>query len=368
MLAQMRIFDTFPFDGELSLLEHRLAETADLVDAFVIVEAGETFQGLPKSMTFADNRTRFAAYDHKIRYVSLPRLGAQGTDPWRREQIQRDAIHFALGDAGPDDIVLILDADEVPSRELLIRLRQDGLDAPRRLLMTRHYQAVDRLGPRSPCCPDPFAPFAFAHPRLRPGAWDDLAIDWFSRSGVAAPFRTLMSNEGGGRRSLFDVRRTAPSAGGFPDAGRHLCFVDPSARPLYKLGRNAHGELASMRGDPAAHLARCERDDLHHRGWWYAEQPTGPLPEDLKRLVARVPELNCKSRPARAPIRIASRTWAWLRLWNGLSNTAVRAVDRCWDWVWPALAIGLMGFDCARSLAAHAPAKRRKAAAGHFQG
>jgi hypothetical protein len=54
----MRIFDTFPFDGELDLLEHRLAETYDLVDAFVLVEAAQTYSGAPKELTFAANRDR----------------------------------------------------------------------------------------------------------------------------------------------------------------------------------------------------------------------------------------------------------------------------------------------------------------------
>ena len=54
----------------------------------------------------------------KIRLVTLPRLGLPDTSAWRREQTQRDAIHVALGDAMPDDVVLILDADDIPSRGL----------------------------------------------------------------------------------------------------------------------------------------------------------------------------------------------------------------------------------------------------------
>ena len=52
----MRIFDTFPFDGELALLEHRLAETYELVDVFVLVEAAETYSGAAKELTFARHR------------------------------------------------------------------------------------------------------------------------------------------------------------------------------------------------------------------------------------------------------------------------------------------------------------------------
>ena len=57
-MAGMRIFDTFLFDGELSLLAHRLAETSDLVDVYVLVEAGETFRGEAKRLAFAEARER----------------------------------------------------------------------------------------------------------------------------------------------------------------------------------------------------------------------------------------------------------------------------------------------------------------------
>ena len=56
----MRIFDTFPFDGELDLLTHHLAEVHHLVDVFVIVEAGQTYQGEAKPCTFAAHRDRSA--------------------------------------------------------------------------------------------------------------------------------------------------------------------------------------------------------------------------------------------------------------------------------------------------------------------
>ena len=347
-MAGMRIFDTFLFDGELSLLAHRLAETSDLVDVYVLVEAGETFRGEAKRLAFAEARERFAAYATQIRHVRLPRLGSSTTDPWTREKNQRDAVTLALSDAAADDIILILDADEIPSRELLKNLRTEGLDRPRRLLMTRHYEAIDRLGPRSPCCRDPYAPFAFAHRRLRAGGWEDLAIDWFSRSGVAAPYRALLPTAGdlrAGGMSVHELRRTAPLAGALPDAGRHLCFVDPAAHPSLKLGRVAHDELAGKRATSIEHLARCRRYAVHHRGWWYAEQPNGELPADLQRLHQLLAQRHDTKRHS-DPMRRMVRTWAWLRTWTVLTDDFVNSVDRHFETLAPVLAVPLLALDC----------------------
>ena len=355
----MRIFDTFLFDGELSLLEHRLAETADLVDVYVLVEAGETFRGEPKPLAFAAARSRFAAYEAKIRHVQLPRLGPASTDAWSREKNQRDAVLFALQDAAADDIILILDADEIPSRSLLEKLRTNGLDHARRLLMTRHYETLDRIAPRSPCCPDPYAPFPFAHRRMRPGSWDALAIDWFSRSGVAAPYRDLLSERNGQATSVHELRRSVAVAGALPDAGRHLCFVDPAANPSRKLGRMAHAELAGDRAQSVEHLVRCRRYGIHHRGWWYAERPTGELPLDLQRLCRRIPSLVVADGSS-APIRRLVRTWAWLRTWKALPDWTANNIDRRFDAWWPLLAMPLLLLDAIGIIAAGVARRRAR--------
>ena len=48
----MKIYDCFPFYNEFALLEWRLKMLYDLVDCFVIVEAGQTHQGKPKPYHF----------------------------------------------------------------------------------------------------------------------------------------------------------------------------------------------------------------------------------------------------------------------------------------------------------------------------
>jgi beta-1,4-mannosyl-glycoprotein beta-1,4-N-acetylglucosaminyltransferase len=338
----VRIFDTFPFDGELDLLEFRLRETFDLVDHFVLVEAAQTYRGTAKPFTFADNKDRFAWAGEKIRHVRLAGLGHASASPRERAAVQRNAARLALRDAAPDDLILLLDVDEIPSRALLQSLRAGGLDRPRRLTMTRHYGFADALGPSSPCCPNLADPFPVSTARPRPGSWQAIAARWHGQSGVAAPVRALDG------RTPFDLRFGLPLGDAIPDAGRHFTSVDPSTRLERKLSRVFHEEYDGPRETAPDHLARCRRYGVHHRGWWYAERPSGPLPEDLGRLLSAYPGLAAPpSRPALA--RRLVRSWSWLRLWKRLPDRAVGAVDRNFEYLAPLLALPLLLCDLGRA-------------------
>jgi len=327
-LSERKIIDAFLFDSELTLLEHRFAETFDLVDIYIIIEAGETFQGKAKPLTFSIHRDRFNKYASKIRLVALPRLGDAGATPWERERVQRDAALYALRDANVNDILLLLDADEIPSRPVLLRLRAEGLAGSRRLMMTRHYEAVDMLGPRSPCCPAADDPFPFALRRLRPPCWNTLGYEWHSKSGVALSMSAVIGKDPINWKSPFTLRRAAPFDGALTNAGRHLCFVDPSCLPERKLGRVAHAEFATERSQWTVHLARCRRYAIHHRGWWYAERPVGKLPEDLSRLIQNYPDIRTNAKLPWFILRRVVRAWASLRCWQGLSDSFVQFIDR----------------------------------------
>jgi beta-1,4-mannosyl-glycoprotein beta-1,4-N-acetylglucosaminyltransferase len=338
----VRIFDTFPLDGELDLLEFRLKETFDLVDHFILVEAGETYRGAPKPFTFADHEARFGWARGKIRHVRLAGLGPPSANPRDRAAVQRNAIRLALGDAARDDIVLLLDVDEVPSRGLLERLRAGGLDRPRRLAMTRHYGFADTLGPRSPCCPDPADPFPIAAERARPGTWEGLDPCWLGQSGVAAPVGALEA------ALPFDLRFKLPLGEPLADSGRHLTSVDPSARLERKLSRVFHQEYDGPRETSPEHLARCRRYAVHHRGWFYAERPEGALPADLQRLLSAHPGLASPDPPPALARRLA-RSWSWIRLWKRLPDQAVAAVDRHFERLAPLLALPLLLCDLGRA-------------------
>ncbi len=184
-----------------------------------------------------------------------------------------------------------------------------------------------------------------------------LGIAWFSRSGVAVPLSAVLGPIRSKRQAPFDVRFSAPAAGALPNAGRHLCFVDPSSTPSRKLALVAHAELAGHRAHSVAHLTRCAHYGIHHRGWWSAEQPAGSLPADLARLIERCPEIRFrKSLPPRVLRRIV-RSWAWLRCSRFLPDELVRTIDhRFWLWA-PILMPVLLLLDFGRAMAARLMSK-----------
>lgn len=208
--------------------------------------------------------------------------------------------------------------------------------------MTRHYGFADTLGPRSPCCPDAADPFPVAAGWSRPGAWDRLESFWHGQSGVAAPVRALES------RRAFDLRFRLPLGEALPEAGRHFTSVDPSTRLERKLKRVFHQEYDGPRAASPEHLDRCRRYGIHHRGWWYAERPSGPLPDDIERLLRDHPGLAAPPPPSALARRLA-RSWSWLRLWKRLPDRAVAAVDRHFERLAPVLALPLLLCDLGRA-------------------
>jgi len=344
----VRIYDTFLFDGELDLLEHRLRQNLDATDVFVLIEAAETYRGRSKPLVFAQNRERFAWAAHKIRAIQLNSLGTPQSTPRARAAVQRNVLLMALQDATERDVVLILDADEIPSLPALAALHARGLTEPCRLEMTRHYQRLNLLAPASTCCIDPGQPFAFAARHPRPDSWNPGAL-WSGRSGIAVPFESLRGKQG---MTPFRLRFGSVIDRVMPDAGRHLTAVDPSAHLERKLGRVFHAEWATERGVYPPHLARCEKYAVHHRGWWYAELVPGKLPADLASLAASCPETMRSEALPPAWRRHCMRTWAWLRQSRLLSDSAIKRIDDHFGASLPWLAAVLLPMDGVRFLAA----------------
>jgi len=343
----IRIYDTFLFDGELDLLEHRLRQNIDATDIFVLIEAAETYRGQSKPLVFAENRERFAWAAHKIRAIQLKSLGTQQSSPRTRAAVQRNALLMALQDATERDVVLILDADEIPSLTALAELHGHGLTEPCRLEMTRHYQRLNLLAPASTCCIDPRQPFAFAAGHQRPDSWNP-GVLWSGRSGVAVPFASLKGSQG---MAPFRLRFGGGIDGVIPNAGRHLTAVDPSAHLARKLGRVFHAEWATERGVYPPHLVRCEEHAVHHRGWWYAELVPGKLPADLVSLAAACPVAMRSDGLPRMWRRRCVRTWAWLRQSRLLSDSAIKRIDDHFGSLLPWLAAVLLPMDGVRFLA-----------------
>jgi beta-1,4-mannosyl-glycoprotein beta-1,4-N-acetylglucosaminyltransferase len=107
-----RIYDCFCFFNEVDLLKLRLETLESMVDVFVVIEATKTFTGRDKPLHY-DPRL-FSEHAEKIRHIVIDKFPFDFSDPWRAERYQRNSIIQGLGDARPQDWILVGDVDEIP--------------------------------------------------------------------------------------------------------------------------------------------------------------------------------------------------------------------------------------------------------------
>ena len=115
-----KIISLLMFNNEREVLKAKLAEEGPWVDHFVIVEANQTFTGLPKPLYFDEWKSEFAEFADKITHVKVESFPDWATTAWARDFYQRDmALAGASGLWGVDDLVLVTDADEIVDRRAL---------------------------------------------------------------------------------------------------------------------------------------------------------------------------------------------------------------------------------------------------------
>ncbi|QXZ09997.1 hypothetical protein KUF54_01625 [Comamonas sp. Y33R10-2] len=155
--ARRRVYDCFTYNGEFEILQIRLHELREVVDVFVIVEATRTFAGDAKLLTLDLAAPELAELADRIRYVVVddmpddpPGIQAKDikcdwlNDPpktgfWRREKYQRNQIMRGIGDAHPDDLILISDADEIPRADAVRYMLQQPQNQVFGLLLWLYY-------------------------------------------------------------------------------------------------------------------------------------------------------------------------------------------------------------------------------------
>ena len=110
-----RIWDVFPFNDELDLLEVRLEELFAVVDYFVLIEASVTQSGKPKPFYFKENVGRFERYLSKIVYIQDE--GKSGNEDGTRNYL----IPY-LKKIPENDLIVLTDLDEIPRCFVYYRL------------------------------------------------------------------------------------------------------------------------------------------------------------------------------------------------------------------------------------------------------
>ncbi|EFJ20110.1 N-acetylglucosaminyltransferase-like protein [Selaginella moellendorffii] len=144
-----RVFDAIIFSNELDLLEIRWRELYPFVTKFVLLEANGTFTGLAKPLFFAKNSYRFLFAASKLFYREIwTRPLLENESPFTTEVFQRQQMDRALVAAGIEegDIVIMSDADEIPSWHTLELLRWcDGFPSPMHLQMRNYLYSFEFL-------------------------------------------------------------------------------------------------------------------------------------------------------------------------------------------------------------------------------
>jgi beta-1,4-mannosyl-glycoprotein beta-1,4-N-acetylglucosaminyltransferase len=213
-VTRPKVIDAFPFNNELDILECRLVELFDAVDAFVLVEADVDHQDHAKPFHYAENAERFAPWADKIVAVQAKGLptATDNPDPWAREHAQREFIGEGLARLGVtgDDIILQSDVDEIPTALTARNVRPSGMQAFEQRL---HCFAVDWLHP------DP---------------WRGTV------AGRASHIWGLGSQRFGRMR---DARNMVPCPPHLRDAGWHLSWLGGKDAALAKIGSFCHPEI-----------------------------------------------------------------------------------------------------------------------------
>jgi beta-1,4-mannosyl-glycoprotein beta-1,4-N-acetylglucosaminyltransferase len=120
-----RVFDAVLYSNEKEILEIRWKELYPYVTQFVILESNSTFTGLPKPLFFASHRKDFKFVEPRLTYGSIGGRSKRGENPFIEEAYQRVALDVLLRKAGieDDDLLIMSDVDEIPSRHTINLLR-----------------------------------------------------------------------------------------------------------------------------------------------------------------------------------------------------------------------------------------------------
>jgi beta-1,4-mannosyl-glycoprotein beta-1,4-N-acetylglucosaminyltransferase len=148
--STVRVFDCFTFFNECELLEIRLRYLWDVVDFFVLVEADRTHSGKLKKLFYQEKKDYFSWACDKLVHITSsldplkPDCSASHDnnpdhDAWLLENAQRNTITQGIKQAHDDDLILISDADEIPSHEAIRHSLELPLSIPVAYSQLNHY-------------------------------------------------------------------------------------------------------------------------------------------------------------------------------------------------------------------------------------
>ncbi len=136
------IYDCFLYNGEKECLQTRCEELKELNVTHVLIESCFTFSGKSNTLKYWDFSNLYSYNIKPFLFNNMPNNG----NAWDNESAQRNYILKALETLGAkdDDVVVISDADEIPSYKAVNSYNADiGLAA---LSMDLYYYYFNCLG------------------------------------------------------------------------------------------------------------------------------------------------------------------------------------------------------------------------------
>jgi len=113
------IYDCFPFNNELMLLEIRLNHHAPFVDKFLLTECPWTYSGLEKPLYYDEVKDRepFAKFKDKIIH-NIYDVAPNGKSNWDYEHEQRNSLRNIS--FNEDDLIIYADCDEIIRNKMIV--------------------------------------------------------------------------------------------------------------------------------------------------------------------------------------------------------------------------------------------------------
>ena len=266
------LIDAFTYFNEKELVELRIKYLDPIVDYFVIIESNITFTGKKKEWNFPDVlKNRLQKFSHKIQYhklnINLEDIkneeswiidDIKGDDFWRIENFQRNYIKTACKKFSNEDILIISDLDEIPSKKKINFILSSDFKKIAPVAFEQHLFHLD--------CN-----------YLRLESWRGSIVTTMEICNSFSPQK---------------FRRLRNKISHFTDAGWSFSSFGGYERVKQKIESYAHSEHNNDKFKNPEHIANCQRTgaDLFHRKVKSKKVERNFFPKDLLVLMDQNPE------------------------------------------------------------------------------
>lgn len=209
------IVDTFIYNGEAEMLEFRIKILSPVVDYFIVVENAWTHQGQPRERCLTTPTPKVKSFF----------LDIHADTPYGTEWQNRNAIANCCSEFNDDDLVILSDVDEIPSRESVSKMREKSL--PRTCNLEFYYYRLNHRRPET--------------------------------CGLMMTTIAHLREIGGG--NLRDLRGNTPIMDAQP-SGWHLSYFGGTKAIQKKLSSFCHTEFNKPEFLDDAWLEKCQKEGI----------------------------------------------------------------------------------------------------------